>query len=98
MCRSATFRTCRDGITAAPGKRSEGMSWLAATFARSRAHLATLEHRLALLDERRARFAMVVGQAAARLVDRLEVEHGGERLGLGSEEVLLHVDIGDARA
>ena len=40
---------------------------------------------------------MVLGHAAARLVLGFEVEHGLERLGLGGEQVALHVAERDAR-
>src|SRR5216683_6675387 len=52
---------------------------------------STLEHRAALFDKGGDRLLVVLGEGAARLVLGFEVEHGLEILGLGCEQVALHI-------
>src|SRR5919197_2948584 len=59
------------------------------------ARLIAPEDRLPLLDEGLRRLAVVLGQPAARVVPRLEVEQVPERPALRRVEVPLHVAVGD---
>src|SRR5205823_197603 len=65
-------------------------------------NLLTLEHRAALLVEGGDRLLVILGEGATRLVRGFEIEHGLERLGLGGEQIALHIaerhprSVGDA--
>src|ERR1043166_8047267 len=50
-----------------------------------------LEHGPALLVEGGDRLLVVLGEGTARLVRGFELEHGLERLGLGGEQIALHI-------
>src|ERR687888_247145 len=69
-----------------------------ATPGRSWEALAAPEDGIPLLDERLRGLAVVLGQPAARVVPRLEVEQVLERPALGGVEVPLHVAVRDPRA
>jgi hypothetical protein len=57
-----------------------------------------MEDGLALLDERRGRFVMILSRARPRVMPGLQVEQLLERAGLGRVEIALHVPVADAGA